>query len=273
MNLESTFRLNNGVDIPLFGLGTYRLEERESALKAMNWALEAGYRLLDTASMYLNEAWVGEAVRESGIPRDQIFVTTKLWNSDHGYDQALSAFETSLRKLKLDYVDLYLIHWPVERLRKDSWRALERLLEEKSCRAIGVSNYTIHHLEDMSTYANVPPAVNQVEFSPFLYQQELLEYCNHHQILLQAYCSLTRGEKSQHPVLEGVAQGYQKTVYQILLRWTLQKNVSAIPKSSHQSRILENADIFDFSLSQKDMKKLDSLNEDYRVTWDPTHVP
>ena len=264
--IESTVTLNNDVEMPLFGLGLYLAGSDHNVQQVIHHAIEVGYRLFDTASMYENEEAVGKAIGESGIPRESLFVTTKLWNSDHGYDRALKAFDTTLKRLGMDYVDLYLIHWPVAGLRKDSWRALETLYQEKRCRAVGVSNYMISHLEELLGYAEIPPAVNQVEFSPFLYQKNLLEYCRKHRIQLESYSPLTRGKKFNHPVLQEIAGKYDKTPAQILIRWNLEHNIVVIPKSSNPDRISENARVFDFSIDSKDLEKLDQLDQNYRVS-------
>jgi diketogulonate reductase-like aldo/keto reductase len=271
--IDTTAALSHGGPIPVFGLGVYQTGSGKGTVNAVTWALEAGYRHIDTAALYGNEREVGQAVRASGIPREEIFVTTKLWNNEHGYDRALNAFDESIGHLGLDYVDLYLIHWPVEGLRHDSWRALERILEEGRTRAIGVSNYTTTHLEELLARCTTPPAVNQVEFHPFLYQRELLEYCSSHHIILEAYSPLTKGLKLGDERLVSVAEKYGRTVAQIMIRWALQHDLVVIPKSSDKSRILENAAVFDFELSGDDMSHLDGLNENLHITWDPTGVP
>lgn len=270
LTIDTKVELNNGVEMPIFGLGLYQTRKGKETQDAVSYALEAGYRLIDTAAMYGNEEDVGEVVRKSGLPREQIFITTKLWNSDHGYDKALSAFEESRKKLGLHYVDLYLIHWPVEVLRKESWRALETLLRGGKCRAIGVSNYMIWHLEELLSDSSIVPAVNQVEFSPYLYQKDLLDFCRNHHIQLEAYSPLTKAYKLHDPKLANIASKYSKSPAQILIRWALQKEVVVIPKSSRKEKIHENADVFDFAISPEDMKVLDSFNEDLRTSWDPS---
>ncbi len=271
-SIDSKVELNNGVEMPYLGLGVYLLSPGYEANEALTYALEVGYRLIDTASFYGNEYDIGKVVRESSIPREQIIVTTKLWNSDHGYDNAIKAYNESLITLGLDYIDLYLIHWPVEGLRYDSWRALEKLYEEGKCRAIGVSNYTIKHLQELIDQSKTIPAVNQVEFSPFLYQEELLKFCKEHGIQLEAYSPLTRGNKFSNKIVMRLARKHQKTPAQILLRWALEHGVVVIPKSANKKRIWENANIFKFSLDEKDMQLLNNLNENYRVSWDPTYI-
>jgi diketogulonate reductase-like aldo/keto reductase len=272
LTLQSRVKLNNGVEMPMLGLGVWQMAQGIEAQRAVKSALDVGYRLIDTAKLYANERDVGIAVGESGIPREEVFVTTKLWNTDHGFESAIKAFNRSLHELGFDYVDLYLIHWPVAPLRGDSWRALVRLLEEGKCRAIGVSNYTVDHLRGLLRDSSVVPAVNQVEFSPFLFQEELMDSCQDHNIQLEAYSPLTKGARLGDPKLRPFAAKYHKTAAQILIRWALQHNVVVIPKSSKPERILENSQVFDFEISSADMKMLDSLGEDYRTAWDPTNV-
>ena len=270
--IDTRVKLNNDTEMPAFGLGTYEARGGKETREAVLYALETGYRLIDTAATYGNEEDVGEAIRKSQIPRKEIFVTTKLWNSDHGYQAAMAACEKSLKKLGLSYVDLYLIHWPVAGLRNDSYRALEKLLQEGKCRALGVSNFTIWHLEDLFEHSSTIPAVNQVEFSPYLYQDDLLQFCRSHGIILEGYSPLTKGHKLNDPRLIAVARKYSKSPAQILIRWALQKGTIVIPKSSSRERIDENANVFDFSVSEEDMGILDSFDEDYRTSWDPTGV-
>ena len=272
LKIDSKIKLNNELEIPLFGLGVYLMDTGNETRQAVRIALETGYRLIDTASMYGNERDVVLAVKESSIPRQEIFVTTKLWNSDHGYDRALRAFDKSMNRLALDYVDLYLIHWPVERLRKETWRAMEKIYRDGRCRTIGVSNYQISHLEELLDLAEVVPAVNQVEFSPFLYQKDLLEYCHSHHIRLEAYSPLTRTTKFNDPTIQQIANKYQKSPAQIMIRWVLQHEVIVIPKSSNREHIRENAEVFDFSISAEDMTVLNGLNQNYHISWDPTDV-
>jgi diketogulonate reductase-like aldo/keto reductase len=273
LRIDTRVKLNNGVEMPIFGLGTFQAQSGREARDAVLHALQIGYRHIDTASMYGNEEDVGAAIRESGIPREEIFVTTKLWNSDHGYDSGLAAFEKSCRRLRLSYVDLYLIHWPVQDLRNETWRALETLLKEGKCRAIGVSNYMIRHLEELLENSSTVPAVNQVEFSPYLYQKDLLEFCRKHDVQLEAYSPLTKGHKLDDPKLVTLALKYSKSPAQILIRWVLQHQIVVIPKSSRKERITENAGVFDFTISPEDMRALDSFNQGLRTSWDPTTAP
>jgi diketogulonate reductase-like aldo/keto reductase len=271
--LKSTIKLNNGVPIPLLGLGVYLMRPGTETYQAVKAALETGYRLIDTASFYGNEQDVGRAVKDSAVPREEIFITTKLWNSDHGYDPALRAFDASLKRLGLDTIDLYLIHFPVPKVREESWRALEEILKSGRARAIGVSNYTEQHLNVLLRNASIVPVVNQVEFSPFLYQRGLLEFCRKKRIQLEAYAPLTAGRRLHDRRITAIAQKHGRTNAQVLLRWAIQHEVVVIPKSTHADKIAENARIFDFELSPEDVSILDNLNEGFRSSWDPTTVP
>ena len=273
LNIESTVKLNNNVRIPILGLGVYQTPPGRVTQNAVKFALSDGYRHVDTARIYGNEADVGEAVRKSGVPREQLFVTTKLWNADQGYDSTLRACEASLKRLGFDYLDLYLIHFPVPETRRESWKAMKTLLGKGKCRAIGVSNFTIPHLEDLLGEHELVPAVNQVEFHPFLYQKELLEHCQRKGIQVEAYSPLARGEKLKHPRITALATRYSKSPAQLMIRWGLQHGLVVIPKSTREERIRENSQVFDFEISAEDMRSLDSLNEDLRLNWDPTSVP
>jgi methylglyoxal/glyoxal reductase len=270
-NINYKIKMNNGVEIPQFGLGVYLAKKGRECRKAVTWALEAGYRHIDTASSYGNEKEVGKAIRNSGIRREDVFVTTKLWNADQGFENTLKAFDKSLKILKIDYIDLYLIHWPVKEKRKESWRALEKIYESGYCRSIGVSNYMINHLEELFTYANTIPSLNQVEFSPFLYQKDLLDFCTRNKIVLGAYAPLTRVKKFTDATLQKLSKQHIKTVAQILIRWAIEHELVVTPKSTHKDRILENADVFSFNLDKSQMKILDNLNEDFRSCWNPTN--
>lgn len=272
LSIQSTVRLNNGVEMPRLGLGVYQAPSGGPTSDAVLWAFANGYRHVDTAALYGNERDVGEAVRASGIPREEIFVTTKLWNDDHGYDAALRAFDESQSRLGLDVVDLYLIHWPVEGLRDESWRALEKLYRDGRCRAIGVSNYTIGHLDQLLARCEVKPVVNQVEFSPFLHQADLLGHCHRHGVRLEAYSPLTKGHRLRDATLLSVGDRHGKTPAQVLIRWALQRDTVVIPKSTDRDRIAENANVFDFELGDEEMATLDGLHEGLRTSWDPTGV-
>ncbi|HZN92999.1 MAG TPA: aldo/keto reductase, partial [Myxococcales bacterium] len=241
MMLSSTVRLSGGVEIPRVGLGVFQSARGEETRRAVSEALRLGYRHIDTARIYGNEGDVGAAVRESGVPRGEVFITTKLWNDDQGYDTALRAFDASLKRLALDHVDLYLLHWPVPGKRLESWRALERLLADGRVRAIGVSNFMAHHLDELLGHAKVPPAVNQIELSPFLQQREVREACERHGIAVEAYSPLTKGLRLGHPVVVSVAGRVQRSPAQVLLRWGLQHGLIVLPKSTRAERIRENA--------------------------------
>ena len=254
--------------MPVLGLGVYDMYNSEAEAAVLD-ALSIGYRLIDTANLYRNETEIGNAVRKSGIKREEIFVTTKLGNPDQGYESALKAFDTSLKKLNIDYIDLYLVHWPIRGKRRQSWLALEKLYNEKQVRAIGVANYLIPFLEEMETYATITPALNQVEFSPYLYLHNLEQYCKSKKIQLQSYTPLIRGKKFNDSRLLSIASKYKKSPAQVILRWNIQKGISAIPKSSNKERLRENFDLFNFEIEEKDMFALDNLNENFRVVDDP----
>src|SRR5574341_1385088 len=270
---RSTVALRGDVEMPRLGLGVWQSAPGEETRRAVREALACGYRHVDTARAYQNEADVGVAIRESGIPRREVFVTTKLWNADHGYDKALRAIDRSLESLGMEQVDLYLVHWPVEGLRNDTWRAMEKILAEGKARAIGVSNYTSRHLDELLGRAKVPPTVNQVEFSPFLNQRPLLAHCRRNAIQLEAYGPLVRGQRMDDPVLARVARKHGRTPAQVLLRWGLQHELVVIPKSVHAERIRENAELYGFALDAEDMAALGALDEGYRTSWDPTDAP
>ncbi len=263
--------LENGVKMPYLGLGVYKMTDHEEAIQAISKALEVGYRAIDTAALYGNETEVGEAIRASNVPREEIFVTTKVWNTDQGYDQTLRAFETSLKKLNLDYIDLYLTHWPVEDKFLDTYRAIERLYDEKLIRVTGVSNHHQHHLEKIFAKANVKPMVDQIELHPYLSQKPLLNFCKENDIAVTAWGPLGRGKMLEDETIVKLANLYNKTAAQIILRWHYQNDVVTIPKSVTPSRIEENMNIFDFELSQEDIQAMDELNKDYRTGQDPDH--
>jgi methylglyoxal/glyoxal reductase len=266
--LNSQAKLNNGVEIPRLGLGVYQSSPGRTTKRAVKCALNIGYRHIDTASLYGNEVDVAMAIRESGLRREEVFVTTKVWNDDQGYDSTLRACDESLRRLGSSYVDLYLIHWPVQGwVSKDTWRAMIRLLKESKARAIGVSNYEIRDLKELLQNTDVIPAVNQVEFHPFLYQQDLLQFCEKNKIQLEAYSPLTRAQRLNRPILLEVGKKYGKTSAQVLIRWGLQHGLVVIPKSIHEERILQNSEVFDFQIKTEDMTLLDSLNENLRTVF------
>lgn len=272
VNISTRIKLNNGIEMPILGFGTYMIKGEKTVKESLTSALEAGYRLIDTAQMYENEEYVGEAIQESRVLREEIFITTKLDNNQHGFDKAKRAFDESMRRLKLEYVDLFLIHWPIEGLRLESWKALENIYAQGGARAIGVSNYTIRHLKELFVNSEMKPSVNQMEFNPFNYHEDLLSFCKEERISLQAYTPLSRGNKFKHKTILELSKKYSKTPAQIMLRWAIQHNVIPIPKSTHRKRIEENAAIFDFNIEDVDMGKLNSLNENYRLAMDPHEI-
>ncbi|MFT3927605.1 MAG: aldo/keto reductase [Myxococcales bacterium] len=261
--------LNNGQTIPQVGLGVWQAARGEVTREAVLSALRRGYRHVDTARIYGNEADVGWAIRESGIPREDIFVTTKLWNDDQGYDSALRALEQSLKRLGLEYVDLYLLHWPVAGKRLDSWQALEDLQAEGRARSIGVSNFLVPHLRELLAQCERIPAINQIELSPFLQRRETRALCREQGIVVEAYSPLTRGQRLGHPQVMAVASQCGRTPAQVLLRWGIQHGLVVLPKSTHAARIDENANLFDFELSAEAMESLDGLEEGLTTGWDP----
>ena len=269
LNLESHAKLNNGVEIPRLGLGVYQSPPGKTTERAVSYALKIGYRHVDTAYLYGNESDVGKSLHESGVSREEVFITTKVWNSDQGYDTTLQACERSLRRLGLAYVDLYLIHWPVQGRSIETWKAMVQLLQEGKARAIGVSNYTIGDLKEILQNSEdvVVPAVDQLEFHPFLYQRDLLQFCKKNSVQLEAYSPLTRGKRLDHQTIVAIAKKYGKTPAQILIRWSLQHDAVVIPKSIHEERIRENSHVFDFQLEPDDMKLLDSLNENLQTVF------
>lgn len=268
--INSTVTLHNGVKMPWLGLGVYDAQEGDEVKTAIKEALKIGYRSIDTAAFYHNEVGVGEAVRESAIPREDIFVTTKVWNTDQGYEETLKAFDMSMEKLGLDYLDLYLVHWPVKEKYKDTYRALEELYAKGRVRAIGVSNFSIRQLKDLLGDCHVKPMINQIELHPMLTQEEVRNFCKEQGIHVQAWSPLMRGKSIfTNETIQQLASKYNKTPAQIILRWDIQSGILTIPKSVTPSRIKENSEIFDFELSQEDMKAIDNLNQNYRTGQDP----
>lgn len=262
-------KLNNGLEMPWLGFGVFLVEPGDETELAVKRALEAGYRSIDTAAIYENEAGVGKAIQESGISREDLFITTKLWNADQGYESALKAFDESMEKLRIEVLDLYLIHWPVVGRYVESWGALEKLYRDGRVRAIGLSNFQIHHIEDILTVCKVKPTVNQVELHPRLRQAALQKFCVQNQIQIQAWAPLMRGKALDIPEIVNIAVKYGKSPAQILIRWDLQNEVLTIPKSITPHRIIENCQVFDFHISEEDMARIDSLNQDMRVGPDP----
>ncbi|ARW08301.1 aldo/keto reductase [Bacillus atrophaeus] len=271
-SLKDTVKLHNGVEMPRFGLGVFKVENGSEATESVKAAIKNGYRSIDTAAIYKNEEGVGVGIKESGVARDELFITSKVWNEDQGYETTLAAFEKSLERLELDYLDLYLIHWPGKDKYKDTWRALEKLYKDGKVRAIGVSNFQVHHLEELLKDAEIKPMVNQVEFHPCLTQVELREYCKKQGIQVEAWSPLMQGQLLDNEVLKQIAEKHNKSVAQVILRWDLQQDVITIPKSIKEHRIIENADIFDFELSQEDIEKINALNKDERVGPNPDEL-
>ncbi len=268
-HLQDTVTLNNGVEMPGFGLGVYKVQDGRTVKEAVKIAIKHGYRSIDTASFYDNETGVGEAIRESGVARKELFITTKVWNDQQGYERTMQAFEDSMEKLGLEYLDLYLIHWPVKGLYKETWRAMEKLYKDGRVRAIGVSNFHQHHLEDLMRGSTVKPVIDQVEYHPHLTQQELHHYCKSKSIQLEAWSPLKRGGLIEDAILTEIGKKYGKSAAQIILRWDLQNDVITIPKSTKEERIIENAAIFDFSLTEGEMKQISSLNKNERSGSNP----
>jgi methylglyoxal/glyoxal reductase len=262
--VTKTIKLNNGMQMPVVGLGLWRAADTEQVVL---WALETGYRLIDTASIYGNEKETGNAIRNCAISRNDIFATTKVWPDEQGYKQTLAAIDNSLSRMKLDHVDLYLVHWPVpsKSKREETWKAMEEIYISGKSKSIGVSNYTIELLEEMKQYSKIPPAVDQIEFHPFWYRKELMEYCHKNNIAVEDYCPLARARKLQDERITSIAKKHSKSNAQVILRWALQHGNIVIPKSSHKERLKENINVFDFELSDDDMTKLDALNENYSL--------
>ncbi|WP_054636045.1 aldo/keto reductase [Thalassobacillus sp. C254] len=268
-SLQDTVTLHNGVRMPWFGLGVFKVEEGKEVIDSVKNAIQTGYKSIDTAAVYGNEDGVGQGIRESGAAREDLFITSKVWNADQGYNSTLEAFQTSLNKLGLDYLDLYLIHWPVEGKYKETWKALEKLYKEGRVRAIGVSNFHIHHLKDLLEHAEIKPMVNQVEYHPHLTQEELLAFCEGESIQLEAWSPLKQGELLRDETIKDIGKKYGKSPAQIILRWDLQNKVVTIPKSVNEERIKANADVFDFQLTDQEMNQISSLNKNERVGPDP----
>ena len=273
MDISSKVKLNNGVEMPWLGLGVFRSEDGPEVENAVKVALENGYRSIDTAAIYQNERGVGNAIRESEVPREEIFLTSKVWNSNQGYQTTLAAFEESLDKLQTSYLDLYLIHWPKGEKSVETWKALEELYNKGKVRAIGVSNFLVHHLEEFLPKCNVIPAVNQVEFHPELIQPDLVKYCKKKGIQQEAWSPIMKGRVNSIPVIKELAARYNKTPVQIVLRWDIQKGIVTIPKSVTRDRIISNADIFDFELSPEDMEKINQLDQNKRIGFHPDSIP
>lgn len=267
--MNRTCTLPNNVSMPSIGLGVFQVPPGDPTRIAVEAALKTGYRLIDTAAFYQNEADVGEALKRSGVSRDEVFLTSKVWLDDQGYERTLRAFDRTLENLGVEVLDLYLIHWPVEDFHQESWRALVDLHKQGRCRAIGVSNYTETHLDQLAQVSDVVPAINQMEFHPFVYRESMLVRCREAGIQLQAYSPLVRAEKFRHPTVVALSKKYNKTPAQILLRWNLDHGVAVIPKTRHIARMRENLDVFDFELDPQSVKDLDALSCDFHVCWNP----
>ncbi|RKN84493.1 aldo/keto reductase [Paenibacillus ginsengarvi] len=272
-HLQATTTLNNGKSMPWFGIGVFKVADGQELVEAVKAAVAHGYRSIDTAAIYDNERSVGEAIREAiqetGVSREDLFVTSKVWNADLGYEATLAAYETSLEKLGLEYLDLYLIHWPVAGKYKEAWRALETLYKTGRVKAIGVSNFQIHHLEDLMKDAEIKPMVNQVELHPRLSQQALRDFCAQQDIQIEAWSPLMQGQLLDNPVLQEIGARHGKSIAQVILRWDLQHGIVTIPKSTKAHRIIENASVFDFELTSEEMARIDALNQNLRVGPDP----
>jgi diketogulonate reductase-like aldo/keto reductase len=268
-DIKGTVGLRNGIRMPYFGLGVFKVGDGEEVIEAVKYAVSIGYRHIDTASLYGNEKGVGTAVKMCGIPREQIFVTSKVWNQDQGFDKTLRAFDLSLKLLGFEYLDLYLVHWPVKGKYLETWKALERLYKEGRVRAIGVSNFLRHHLDNLLAHSIEIPAVNQMEFHPRLVQQELIDFCSKMNIRYEAWSPLMQGKVMQVGELCSIAEKYGKDAAQLVLRWSLQKGVITIPKSVRRERILSNSQIFDFNISGEDMLVIDKLDRGERIGADP----
>lgn len=268
-DLNGSFTLSNGVEMPYLGLGTYQSENDQAVVQAVSYALKLGYRHIDTASVYGNEEGVGKGIVQSGVSRAEVFAVSKVWNTDQGYESTLRAFEHSLKRLRLEYLDLYLIHWPVAGMYKDTWRALEKLYNDGLIKSIGVSNFMKHHLEDLMATATIVPMVNQMEFHPYVVQQDLIDFCNSKGIQYEAWSPFMQGKVFNLDICKDLAKKYKKSVAQVILRWNLQKGIVTIPKSVKAERISSNAELFDFEISTEDIAYLDRLHNGERIGPDP----
>jgi len=268
-DLKGTFTLSNGVEMPYLGLGTYQSDNDQEVVDAVSYALKLGYRHIDTASVYGNEEGVGKGIIESGVARADVFAVSKVWNTDQGYESTLVAFENSLKRLRLNYLDLYLIHWPVAGKYKDTWRAMEKLYNDGLIKAIGVSNFMKHHLVDLMETASIVPMVNQMEFHPYVVQQDLIDFCNSKGIQYEAWSPFMQGKVFNLDICKDLSIKYKKSIAQVILRWNLQKGIVTIPKSVKTERISSNAEVFDFEISSEDIAYLDSLHRGERIGPDP----
>ncbi|QNK50473.1 aldo/keto reductase [Brevibacterium sp. PAMC23299] len=271
-NIGETITLHNGVKMPQLGFGVFKVKNGNETVESVKKAVEVGYRAIDTAAIYENEEGVGQAIRECGVPREELFITSKVWNTEQGYDTTLKAFEDSLNRLGLEYLDLYLIHWPGKDKYLETWRALEKLYKDGKVKSIGVSNFHIHHLENLLANSEVKPVVNQIELHPLLTQAEIRDYCAKHEIKVESWSPLGRGNLLEEPTINHIAKKHGKSPAQVLIRWHLQHDLVVIPKSITPSRIKENAQVFDFSLSLNEMNQIDALNKNERFGSNPDEL-
>lgn len=271
--MNNVVKLNNGLEMPVIGLGVFQVEDGQVVIDSVKAAIRNGYRSIDTAAIYQNEEGVGQGIREAleenDLKREDLFITSKVWNADLGYQSTIDAFELSLKKLGLDYLDLYLIHWPVEGKYVESWKALETLYKTGKVKAIGMSNFQIHHLKEVMANAEIMPMINQVELHPMLSQVELREFLKENSIQVEAWAPLMQGQLFENETLLQIANKYNKSIAQVVLRWHLQNGIVIIPKSIKEHRIQENANIFDFELTEEDMNQINALNQNHRVGPDP----
>ncbi|MEK4534720.1 MULTISPECIES: aldo/keto reductase [Peribacillus] len=271
-SIEETITLHNGVKMPQLGFGVFKVKNGSETVESVKKAIEVGYRSIDTAAVYENEEGVGQAIRESGISREELFITSKVWNTDQGYETTLQAFDDSLKRLGLEYLDLYLIHWPGKDKYLETWKALEKLYNEGKVKSIGVSNFHVHHLEKLLANSEIKPVVNQIELHPLLTQVEIRDYCEKHDIKVEAWSPLGRGSLIEEPTINHIAKKHGKSSAQVLIRWHLQHEIVVIPKSITPSRIEENAQVFDFSLSLNEMNQIDALNKNERFGSNPDEL-
>ncbi|MGE7594608.1 aldo/keto reductase [Peribacillus frigoritolerans] len=271
-NIGETITLHNGVKMPQLGFGVFKVKNGNETVESVKKAVEVGYRAIDTAAIYENEEGVGQAIRECGVPREELFITSKVWNTEQGYDKTLKAFEDSLNRLGLEYLDLYLIHWPGKDKYLETWRALEKLYKDGKVKSIGVSNFHVHHLENLLANSEVKPVVNQIELHPLLTQVEIRDYCAKHEIKVESWSPLGRGNLLEEPTINHIAKKHGKSPAQVLIRWHLQHDLVVIPKSITPSRIKENAQVFDFSLSLNEMNQIDALNKNERFGSNPDEL-
>ena len=267
--MSTTITLNNGVKMPYIGLGTWQVKDPAEGINAVKSAIKAGYQAIDTAVVYQNEEAVGEGIKQSGIAREELFITTKVYNDCQGYDETHLSFKESLERLKLDYVDLYLIHWPITEKYHETWRAMEEIYTSGKAKAIGISNFHPQHIEDLLTTATIKPMINQIELHPNLNQSELVSYCKEMDIAITAYSPLGHGNLLDNPVIQKIGETHNKSIAQVILRWDIQNGITAVPKSVNAERITSNIDVFDFELSAEEMAAINDLHTGERVNKNP----